>query len=107
RPSYTIKTEFAWFSYRHIHQRELLAGVCKINSGNNIYFQAKPLKALADYIYVLKYNWSSLEPVIESLRIERERIETLTSNDFDELQGNYYNANVENFLKGIRKELGV
>jgi hypothetical protein len=106
-PSYTIKTGFAWFSYRHIHQRELLAGVYKVNSGNDMYFQAKPLKALADYIYALKYEWSSLEPVIDSLRIERERMETLTSNDFDEIQGNYYNANVERFLEGVRKELGV
>jgi hypothetical protein len=107
RPSYTIKTDFAWFSYTHIHQRELLAGVCKVNSGNIVYFQAKPLKALADYIYALKYNWNSLEPIIDSLRIEREKIETLTSKDFDEIQGNYYNSNVEKFLKGIRKELRV
>jgi hypothetical protein len=85
----------------------LLASVRKVNSGNNIYYQAKPLKALADYIYVLKYNWRTLEPVIDSLRIERERIETLTSKDFNEIQGNYNSSNVERFLEGIRKELRV
>jgi hypothetical protein len=34
-------------------------------------------------------------------------LETLTSADFDEIQGNYEAANVENFLAGIRKELGL
>jgi hypothetical protein len=30
---------------------------------------------------------------------------TLTAADFDEIQGNYESAHVENFLAGIRKEL--
>jgi hypothetical protein len=107
RPSSLIKTEFTWFSYRKIPQEHIFAGVHRVSRGNYDYLEAKPLKALADYVYELKYNWDSLEPLVESLRIESDNLETLTGDDFDEIQGNYEVSNVENFLSGIRKELAV
>jgi hypothetical protein len=104
-PSRLIKTDRDWFSYLHIPQKNLMAGVHYVELGAEPHLQAKPLKALADLIFEYNYQWTTLEPLLESLRIEMDELETLTSANFDEIQGNYEAANVENFLAGIRKEL--
>jgi hypothetical protein len=106
-PGKFIKTMFVNFSYVHIPQKDLLAGTEQMYDGEEYYHEAKPLKALADYIYEKKLNWNSLDPLVKSLRIECDDLETLTAKDFDELEGNYKSVNVEEFLKGIRKELQV
>jgi hypothetical protein len=106
-PSRTIKTSVGCFSYLHIPQKNLMAGVHTVELGAEPHLQAKPLKALADLIFKFRYQWTTLEPLLESLRIEMDDLETLTAADFDEIQGNYEASNVENFLAGIRKELGV
>jgi hypothetical protein len=107
RQSCMIKTEFARFSYTRIPQKNLFTGVKKVTHDQEYYWEAKPLKALADYMYVFKQPWDSLDPLVKSLRIEIDDLETLTAGDFDELEGNYETPCVENFLSGIRKELHV
>jgi hypothetical protein len=102
-----IRTIFCNFSYVYIPQKNLLAGTEQMYDGEEYYREAKPLKALADYIYEKKLTWNSLDPLIKSLRIEIDELETLTAKDFNELEGNYESVNVEEFLKGIRKELQV
>jgi hypothetical protein len=104
-PSRFIETIFANFSYLYIPQKNLLAGTEQIYDGEEYYREAKPLKALADYIYEKNLNWNSLDPLVKSLRIEIDDLETLTAEDFYELEGNYESVHVEEFLKGIRREL--
>jgi hypothetical protein len=100
-----IFTSAGNYFYENIPQKDFCAGVYQLNSDGFSYKKAKPLKALADIIYTRGYDWTTLKPLNASLRIEDDEIETLTSADFDEIQGNYDVINVENFLKGIRKEL--
>jgi hypothetical protein len=102
-----IKTVLGCIEYFRIIQKDLFAGVAKCEYGNETYFQAKPLKALADMIGERGYSWTSLKPVVESLRIEIDDLEVITGADFDEIQGNYEASHVERFLEGIRKELQV
>jgi hypothetical protein len=66
---------------------------------------ASPMKALADYVYVNKKDWAELQPVAESLRIEREEFESVTSEDINALIENYTSRRVRKFLKGLRKDL--
>jgi hypothetical protein len=105
KPLDMIITDFARFSYTQIEQKDLFTGIEKIISGSDYYLEAKPLKALADYVYLFNYDWNTLKPLISSLRIEPENLESLTPTDFDEIQGNYSVLRVERFLNGIRKEL--
>ena len=100
-----IETEYGRYDYVNIPSKNFYAGVRHIVEGIYEYNKAVPLKALADMIYNRKYNWITLRPLNESLRIEYDDLETLTSSDFDELHETYGIANVENFLYGIRKEL--
>jgi len=102
-----IETKFGRFSYIHIPQKDYSAGVKYIIEGINEYKKASPLKALADIICNYGYNWTTIEPLNKSFRIEYEDLETLTKEDFDELHETYGVKNVENFLNGIRKELAL
>ena len=67
---------------------------------------AKPLKAIADYVAARGLDWAGVEPLEESLRIDVERLESLESGDFDELEDVYRSARARRLLAGLRKELG-
>jgi predicted transcriptional regulator of viral defense system len=105
RPSFEIKTPFAVYSYTQVPQKDFTAGTYTISYNDYKIIEAKPLKALADYVYTFDYNWNSLKPLQQSLRIDIENLETLTHDDFDELEDNYAALRVTAFLDGIRKEL--
>jgi hypothetical protein len=100
-----INTKFGNYEFVKMPQKKYAAGVERINEGINYYDKAKPLKALADMIYIREYEWETLKPLHESLRIEYDDLESLTKNDFDELHETYGVSYVEKFLYGIRKEL--
>jgi predicted transcriptional regulator of viral defense system len=101
-----FNTPVGLFSYRRVPQKTFYAGVCRQTDDNDsVFLIASPLKALADYVYVHKCDWGGLEPVIESLRIEMDELECLTSDDFDVITGNYNSRRVQRFCKGLRKDL--
>ena len=70
-----------------------------------VFLIASPLKALADYVYVHHCDWTGLEPVVDSLRIEMDELECLTSGEFEVITGNYNSRRVQRFCKGLRKDL--
>jgi hypothetical protein len=105
--SFEVETDFALFSYTEIRQKNMESGTYRTQYQNRYVLEAKPLKALADYVCSFEYDWHTVNPLIKSLRIDSDNLETLTAADFDELQGNYEAPNVERFLEGIRKELQV
>jgi hypothetical protein len=108
RSSSFAKTAIGRFSYTHVPQRKPFAGVREVFFGPAAHRQAKPLKALADYVYDQHNEWVSLDPLVAVLQIETEFLEILTARDFNEIQGNYMTAlYVEEFLDGIRRELHI
>ena len=104
-----FETPFGFFDYIQVRQTPLLAGVERIvgkNPEQGSFYMAKPLKALADTVASRGLDWSGLDPLVESLRIDEESLETLKTDDFEELDGVYRSARARKFLFGIRKELG-
>jgi hypothetical protein len=104
----SFKTIFGEFEYIKIpiNEYEFLTGVFRKELNNKPFLIAGPLRALADYVYIRKIEWSGLDFLLESLRIERESFETLTSQNFDELFPVYNSKRVLNFLENLRKALG-
>jgi predicted transcriptional regulator of viral defense system len=99
-------TPIGHFTYEKVPQKTLFAGVERLEDGSgNIWFQATPLKALTDYVYLHKCDWISSKPLIESLRIDEENIYKIAKTDFLELEGNYANRRVVRFLEGLKGEL--
>lgn len=94
------------FTYKRIPQAMFFCGVETVSIDGESALQARPLKALADYVYAHKLEWTDREPLIESLRIEEDELDTLTLRDFESIQGNYRTSStVENFLAGLKKDL--
>ena len=99
-------TPVGLYSYRRVPQKTFYAGVArKTDDNGGVFLIASPLKALVDYVYVHKCDWSGLDPVIESLRVEMEDLECLTSGEFDLITDNYNSWRLQHFCKGLRKDL--
>ena len=105
----SFETPFGYFDYVQVRQTPLLAGVERIvddQPERGSFYMAKPLKALADYVASHGLDWTGAVPLVESLRIDEDNLETLRKRDFDELDGVYKSARARKFLSGLRKELG-
>lgn len=102
-----FETDFGVFSYECIKQTTMMAGVDRMEDPSGTFFVAHPLKALCDLVAARRQDWTSVEPLIESLRIEGESLDSLTAGDFDLLADKYYSKRVGRFLAGVRKELGL
>lgn len=100
-------TPLGLFCYESVKQMPLMGGVSRCEdhpSGTS--FIATPLKALCDMVVTRRLDWTSCQPLVESLRIESENLESLDTGDFEALEGVYYSKRARKFLAGIRKELG-
>jgi predicted transcriptional regulator of viral defense system len=101
-----FKTPLGTFSYDRVPQSVFYSGVERSSDeAGNIFLMATPMKALADYVYVNKKDWTGLKPAVESLRIEPEAIESVTSDDIDALTYSYTSRRIQKFIKGLRKDL--
>ena len=103
----SFQTPLGYYDYVQIKQYPLYCGVERMMSNVNgvPFFLAKPLKALVDYVVSRRLDWTGREPLEESLRIEPECLETLTTSDFDELENIYKSRRAKRFLTGLKKEL--
>lgn len=68
-------------------------------------FIASPIKALADYSYVRKREWSTLTDLLQDLRIEPENIDRTDKRLLSELIKNYPNNRVKTALKLLEEGL--
>jgi predicted transcriptional regulator of viral defense system len=99
-------TPLGVFSYDRAPQRVFYTEVERLTDpSGNVFLMATPLKALADYVYVRKKDWTGIEPAISSLRIEPEELTQAPSSSIETLSSNYTNSRVTRFLEGLRKDL--
>jgi len=106
KKSKEFKTPVGMFSYDRIPQEVFYAEVERLtDAAGNVFLMASPLKALADYVYVRKKDWTGIGPVRGSLRVEPEEFEQVSRDSFETLLGNYANSRVKRFLEGLRKDL--
>jgi len=103
--SKAFDTPIGRFYYTRVPQQFLYAGVDRVEKGENVIFVARPVKALADYVYVYKKDWSDLKPVIESMRIEEADLQSIHSTEIEEIIDNYSSRRVRKFLKGLKGDL--
>ena len=108
KKSKEFKTPLGLFSYDRIPQERFYSEVKRlVDESGNVFLMASPLKALADYVYVRKKDWTGIEPLVGSLRIEREEFEQVTWDSLESLISNYSNSRVKGFLQGLRKDLNL
>ena len=100
-----FSTPYGIFTYKRIPFSMLYFGVERIESSGGVFLMASPLKALMDYVYVYKKDWKGIDPVIKSLRIEKENLEHMDSRQLEQSEEEYKNFRVKKFIKGIKKDL--
>jgi len=107
--SKTFRTPVGTFSYSTVPQNTLYAAVTRETNdvGGEVTLIARPLKALADYVYVYRKNWVTPEPALGSLRIDPEQLADVSPDDIDETMENYRSKRVLRFLSGLRREYRV
>jgi hypothetical protein len=99
-------TPLGVFSFKRIPVRVFYSNVDRIAADKgDAFLMAGPLKALADYVYVHKQDWKGVAPVMESLRIEPDFLESISKEEFDSLSEGYRIKRVRRFLKGLKKDL--
>jgi predicted transcriptional regulator of viral defense system len=97
-------TPLGQFSFARVPQNVFYAQVARVKKeGGESFLVASPLKALADYVYVHRQDWRSVDPVVESLRVEESAVRSVDGGAIDELLANYPALRVRRFLKGWRK----
>jgi predicted transcriptional regulator of viral defense system len=101
-----FRTPLGFFSYERVPQWVFYAQVeRRTDDAGNVFLMATPWKALADYVYVRKRDWTGIEPVVDSLRVEPEDLAQTTREALETLTDNYASARVKRFLEGLRKDL--
>ena len=101
-----FNTPLGVFSYVPVPQKVFYTGVERLtDEEENVFLMASPIKALADYVYVHKKDWTSLKPVEESLRVDLEEFESVTWNDIELLIDNYTSRRVQKFIQGLKRDL--
>lgn len=107
--SKTFRTPVGTFSYSTVPQNTFYAAVARETHDVNgdVTLIARPLKALADYVYVYRKNWATPEPVLGSLRIDPEQLADVSPDDMDETMESYRSKRVLRFLSGLRREYRV
>lgn len=104
--SQSFETPLGLFSFTRIPQDIFFAGVLReTTSDGGVFFLASPLKALADYVYVHRPDWDSLESARGKLRIEESELKTVDPAMVDELSGVYREKIVLRFLENVRQEV--
>ncbi len=104
-----FETPLGDFEFEYVHlpvkEAEFLSGVTREEYQGQPFLIATPLRALADYVYDRKIEWTSIDWLLEGLRIEEENLRTLTLADFQQVKSVFRARRVLAFLNGIQREL--
>ena len=100
-------THYGTFSYKRIPFSMIYLGVERLSSPDGTFLMASPWKAIADYVYAYKKEWKGIDPVIKSLRVEKENLEDADKELLSHMEEQYNNARVKRFIRGVKKDLGL
>jgi predicted nucleotidyltransferase component of viral defense system len=107
--SRSFDTPLGKFQYVFLPLNEFtfLNGVCRQTKNGQAFFIANPLRALADYVYDRKIEYTSIDFLLEGLRIETENLKTLTTNDFNAVLPVFRAKRVQSFLQHLQTQIIV
>ncbi len=104
--SKTFQTPLGNFSYTRVPQNLFYAGVTRETSdaSSAVALVARPIKALADYVYAYRKDWRTSRPAIESLRIDPQDLASVPRDDLEEVVLSYRSGRVRRFLAALQAE---
>lgn len=100
-----FETPLGLYLFHHIPVPGFYEGVERREAGKSIYLMATPLKALGDYIYVNKKEYSKAADIASDLRIEIENLAQQPLELLNILEKHYPSVRVRRFYRRLHKEL--
>ncbi len=88
-----------------VNELEFLSGVNRKMVNGQPYLMAKPLRALADYVYNRKIKWTGIDFLLEKLHLEEGNLKALTVEDFQEVLPVFRSKRVLLFLQNLQTEI--
>jgi hypothetical protein len=109
KSSLELKTPVGLFSFSYLKTEYFNFGFYSYRSGSDRYLIATPLKALIDYIVLMKKHYKTVEDLEEDLRLDFDEFKGykkfVNKEKIDEMLGVYKSYRVQVILKDIRKRL--
>ncbi len=97
--------EFVFYPLQ-VNEYEFLTGVTRVEEiKGEPFLLASPLRALADYVYIKKIDWQSIDYLTSGMRIDIEQLMKINSTDFLEIKKVYRSKRVLHFLDSLKQEL--
>jgi predicted transcriptional regulator of viral defense system len=102
----SFTTPLGRFDYRHVPAMVFYEGVGRIEEQGEAFFMASPWKALCDYVYVYKKEWTSIDPLLKSLRIDEQDLRGgVQREELLSLKENTQSRRIHAFIDGAMKDL--
>jgi predicted transcriptional regulator of viral defense system len=105
KKSLSFTTPLGRFDYRHVPSTVFYEGVERIEEQGDAYFMAGPWKALCDYVYIHKKAWTSVDPLIKSMRIDEQEFQHAEREELLNMRQNTPSRRVHSFIDGVMKDL--
>jgi len=102
--SKTFMTSLGRFYFQHVPLNNLYAETTRMTENGHTFFIAKPWRAICDYVYCYKKDWHSLDPLVNSLRIEVDNLPDLSNEEVQTLDAYYHQQRMRLFLTGVKNE---
>ena len=99
--SKTYNTPLGSFTYVKTRPETLYTEVELIQEPGFQFLMAKPWKAICDYLFCYKKEWLTLEPFVESLRVEADHLPPLRDSEKEALNQYYHNKRLSRFLNSL------
>lgn len=104
-----LKTPVGLFSFSYLKTEYFNFGFYRCKDGDNKFLIATPLKALIDYIVIMKKVYKNVEELEEDLRFDFEEFKSyknfVTKEKINEMLTIYKSYRIQVILKDIRKRL--
>ncbi len=96
-----FSTPLGDFSYTHTPLEDFYTEVILIKENNNQFLMAKIWRALCDYVFCYKKDWTSLDTLVKNLRIDPEDLPLYTDEEIEILCEYYQSKRIDRFLKNL------
>ncbi len=105
--SRVIETELGRFEYVHIPLgiKDFLTLVERVDAGLQSFLVASALRALADMVYERKLQWTGIEFITESLRVDKDELKTIERKDFELIISVFRSGRVQKYMRKLEQEL--
>jgi len=97
------------FEYRRmtVNTGYFLQAVIRQELQLQIALVAEPLRALLDLVYLRKFNWQGLDFLIHGIRLDQDKLSTITTADILRLMAVYKGQRERAFLSELQRALGL